>query len=75
VAHCLHLENDGRPCRFEAEEGTSFCRWHSRKSAAPLWPGLDLRRLVLRLAALVLLLVFLVPLGVQGYRLLKSLLN
>jgi len=75
VAQCLHLEDGGRPCRFEAEEGSSFCRWHSPEGAATLWPGLDLRRWILRLAALLLLLAFMVPLGIQGYRLLKSLLN
>lgn len=74
MAQCLHLE-DGRPCRFEAEEDSSFCRWHGSEGARALWPGLDLRRLAFRLAALLLLLVFLVSLGIQGYRLAKALLN
>lgn len=75
MAQCLHLEDGGRPCRFEAEEGSSFCRWHSSDGARALGPGLDLRRLAFRLAALLLLLAFLVPLGIQGYRLVKALLN
>jgi len=69
------LEDGGRPCRFEAEEGSSFCRWHRHGGATPFWPGLDLRRLAFHLAALLLLLAFLVPLGIQGYRLLRALLN
>lgn len=75
MAQCLHLEDGGRPCRFEAEDGSSFCRWHNSEGATALWPGLDLRRLAFRLAALLLLLAFLVPLGIQGYRLVKALLN
>jgi hypothetical protein len=75
MAQCLHVDKNGRPCSSKAEEGASFCRHHSREGAEAVWPGVDPRRLAFRLAALLLLLIFLLPLALQGYRMLRSLLN
>lgn len=75
MAQCLYLDPRGRRCRLEAAEEQPFCAGHAEVSAAGVEPTVTLRRLVLRLAALVLLLIFLLPLAVQGYRILKSLLN
>lgn len=73
---CLHLDNRGRRCPQEAEEDSPFCARHAPVSPAesgetpPEW-----RKRVLRLAALFLLVLFLLPLVIQGYRMLKALLN
>lgn len=76
MAQCIHLDEAGRRCSLPAAEESSFCRWHDPESlvAAPRLRAL-VRRRVFRLAAFILLVVFLLPLLVQGYRLLKSLLN
>lgn len=76
MAQCLHMDEKGRRCRLPPEEGTSFCHWHDPESAtSPPLLGVDVRRRVFRLAALILLLVFLLPLLVRGYRLVMHLLN
>jgi len=71
---CLHLDTRGRRCPQEADEGGNFCAAHGAPGADAREPP-DLRRVGLRLAALVLLVIFLLPLAVQGYRMLRSLLN
>lgn len=74
MPQCVHLDPRGRRCQREADEGLPFCRWHDPERQ--LWPSvLDRRRLAFRLAALILLAIFLIPLAIQGYRLLKTLLN
>lgn len=75
MAQCMHLDIRGRRCWLEAAEGLPFCPGHSQEGSTPLPPGVDRQRLAFRLAALILLVIFLVPLVMQGYRLLKSLLN
>lgn len=71
---CLHLDTHGRRCPREADEGGNFCAEHGPLGADGREPP-DLRRMGLRLAAFVLLVIFLLPLAVQGYRMLRSLLN
>lgn len=73
MAPCLHLDTAGRRCPREAEPERPFCRGHDPASEPAMGLGPDLRRLFLRLAALLLLLAFLVPLVVHGYRLLQDL--
>jgi hypothetical protein len=74
MAQCLHLDSRGQRCRREADEGAYFCDKHYLV-AAPEPLGARLRRWGLRLAALVLLVVFLLPLAVQAYRFLRAMLN
>lgn len=71
---CLYLDTRGRRCPREAEEDGHFCREHAALAGIVPEP-LDLRRLGYRLAALLLLVIFLLPLAVQGFRMLRSLLN
>lgn len=71
---CLHIDTRGRRCPQEADEDGHFCQEHRTLGPDGRAP-LDLRRLGFRLAALILLLIFLLPLAVQGYRMLRSLLN
>lgn len=71
---CLHLDTRGRRCPREADGGGHFCDEHAGLYVdAPA--GLDFRQLGVRLAALLLLMIFLLPLAVQGYRMLRALLN
>jgi hypothetical protein len=74
MAQCLHLDAHGRRCRREAGEDAYFCDTHFPVAAAePL--GARLRKWGLRLAALLLLVVFLFPLAIQVYRFLRAMLN
>ncbi len=75
MGQCLHLDARGGRCQGEAEEGLSFCRAHGREAAAESEQPAALRRLVLRVAAFLLLVIFLLPLAVEGYRILRALLN
>lgn len=75
MTQCLHLNAGGRRCLSDAEEGLPFCRGHGGQRRMGLHPSPNLRRLAFRLTAFVLLVIFLIPLMVQGYRMLKSLLN
>lgn len=71
---CLHLDTRGHRCPREADASGHFCDEHAGLYAGAA-PELDFRRLAIRLAALLLLMLFLLPLAVQGYRMLRSLLN
>ncbi|MGH9803759.1 MAG: hypothetical protein ACRD4D_01205 [Candidatus Acidiferrales bacterium] len=71
---CLQVDTRGRRCPREANEDGHFCDEHAALGAAGGEPR-DLRRLGFRLAALILLVIFLLPLAVQGYRMLRALLN
>ncbi|MBI4467643.1 MAG: hypothetical protein HY656_09495 [Acidobacteria bacterium] len=76
MPQCFHLDADGRRCPEEAEDGQAFCLWH--EAASGLRPPLveaGVARRLFRLAALILLALFLVPLLVQGYRVLRALVN
>jgi len=67
MGQCHHLESSGRQCPRVAAEGDLFCRVHGGRDTA----GLNLvawRRLVFRIAAAVLLLLF----ALQCYLLLKA---
>jgi len=75
MPQCLQIQPDGTRCPHPAEIDYPFCHWHLREMQAAEEPGSQLRRAVLRLAALLLLLAFLLPLTIQGYRLLKALFN
>lgn len=76
MGQCVHIEKDGSRCPHPAEESYLFCRWHiqlqlmEEEDPARRW-----RRFLFRVAALLILLAFLVPLAIEGYRLLKSMLN
>jgi hypothetical protein len=71
---CLYLDTRGRRCPREADELGHFCAEHAGHVPGS-GEALAIRRLGIRLAALLLLLVFLLPLAVQGYRMLRALLN
>jgi len=76
MAECLHLDAGGRRCRREAAAGGAFCPSHEPAGApAPESAWGELRRFLLRLVALGLLALFLFPLLVQAYELLRELLN
>jgi len=72
MPQCFYLDARGRRCPRDAENGTMFCREHDPEA---LREPPDLRRLGFRLAALVLLIVFLAPLLYEAYRLLRAALN
>ena len=74
MAQCFHLDAGGRRCRRETDEGVYFCDDHA-PGAGSGEPAADLRKLSFRLVALILLLVFLLPLTVRAYRFLVELLN
>ncbi|MFQ5723402.1 MAG: hypothetical protein ACE5G6_02830 [Terriglobia bacterium] len=76
MAQCQHLDANGRRCPQEADEGRAFCPWH--EPGSPLPPplmGKSLRRWAYRLAALLLLTIFLIPLLVQAYRIVRALIR
>lgn len=75
MRQCLYMQPDGKRCPQPAETDYPFCRWHLRVMLEEEDPGRRRRRALLRLAALVALVAFLLPLAVQGYRLLKAMLN
>jgi hypothetical protein len=63
---CSHLYESGRQCAEPAFEGSDFCTDHAEVPAAwdgtfePLGPS-GFERFVMRVAALLLLLIFLIP--------------
>lgn len=76
LVQCVHLGPAGDRCPHAAQDDSPFCHWHDPENRAePISLGARLRRLGIRLAALVLLVIFLTPLVVQGYQLIKALLN
>lgn len=76
MGQCLYLDESGRRCRGEAEAASWFCSGHGPESGlAPPLAGPALRRFFFRLAALLLLAVFLGPLLLQGYQYLLDWLN
>lgn len=73
MAQCQHLDANGRRCPEEADDGRAFCLWHEPGSPIPpSLMGRGLRRWVYRLAALLLLALFLIPLVVQAYRVVRA---
>jgi hypothetical protein len=74
MPQCFHLDSTGRRCCRETDEGLYFCDEHA-PGAAPVSAAERLRKWGIRLAALVLLVVFMLPLAVQVYRFLRGMLN
>jgi hypothetical protein len=74
MAQCFHLDSRGRRCGRETDDGAYFCDEHA-PAIAPQPLAASLRRWGLRLAALLLLAVFVLPLVVQVYRFLRAMLN
>ncbi|MEE9234948.1 MAG: hypothetical protein V3U28_05895 [Candidatus Acidoferrales bacterium] len=76
MAQCEHLNANGRRCPQEADDGRAFCLRH--EPGSPIHPsvrGRSLRRWAFRLAALLLLTIFLIPLLVQAYRIVRALIR
>lgn len=72
MGRCLHLDSRGKQCSREAEPGSALCYLHDTDEyahASP--PGTPLRKVVFRLVAALLLLLF----ALQSYQLLKALLD
>jgi len=62
MPRCLHLYEGGPQCQLEAVSGGDFCEDHERADAEV--ERLDdhpFRKLIVRLVALVLLIIFLIP--------------
>ena len=62
MQRCVHLYGSGRQCASDVVPGTDLCEDHAITDAMP--DGLvdhPIRKLALRLVALILLLVFLLP--------------
>ncbi|HEX9764159.1 MAG TPA: hypothetical protein VGA39_02650 [Candidatus Acidoferrales bacterium] len=74
MPQCFHLDSRGRRCGRQAEEGVYFCDEHA-PGPGPGQPATDLRKLGFRLVALILLVVFLLPLMVRAYRFLVGMFN
>ena len=72
MPQCFYLDTRGRRCPRDAQEGMLFCWDHDPEAARE---PVSLRKIVLRLAALLLLIAFLVPLFYGAYRLLREALN
>lgn len=72
TGRCLHLTETGTQCPRDAEPGSHLCYLHTAgeySDSAPL--GVSVRKIAFRLAAGLLLLIFLL----QGYQFLKALLS
>lgn len=72
MPQCHYLDSRGRRCPRDAEDGAMFCGEHDPLA---LQEPLRLRKAALRLAALLLLIVFLVPMLYAAYRVLREALN
>ncbi len=72
MPQCHYLDSRGRRCPRDAEEGRMFCGEHDPQA---LQEPPNLRKAALRLAALRLLIVFLVPMLYAAYRILQEVLN
>jgi hypothetical protein len=62
MSRCLHIYDSGFQCIDETIEPTDFCESHQKVVAFERLEDSPLRKLVFRLVALVLLLLFLIPL-------------
>src|SRR5690606_24666971 len=62
MARCLHILDSGLQCIDEAIEGTDFCDAHQRVVAFERDDETGaLRKVMMRVIALILLLIFLIP--------------
>ncbi len=62
MSRCLHIYDSGFQCTDETIEPTEFCESHQKVVEFERLEDSALRKLVFRLVALVLLLLFLIPL-------------
>ena len=72
MGRCLHLNYQGKQCQRDPEPGSPLCYLHTTgeyPESQP--PGVSVRKIVFRLVASLLLLIF----ALQGYQFLKALLN
>ena len=72
MGRCLHLTDQGKQCQRDAEPGSHLCYLHTTgeyPESQP--PGVSVRKIVFRVAAGLLLLIFVL----QGYQFLKALLS
>lgn len=74
MAQCFYLDSRGRRCPQEAEEDKPFCAEHDPEGT-PSLVSQRLKKASYRVAALLLLVLFLLPLMVQAYRILMAVLN
>ena len=72
MPQCFYLDARGRRCSRDAEDGMMFCWEHDPELVREPF---SLRKLGFRLAALLLLIAFLLPLLYGAYRLLRGALN
>ena len=72
MPQCHYLDPRGRRCPRDAEDGTMFCGEHDPQAMAE--PP-SLRKASFQLVALVLLIVFLVPMFYAVWRVLREALN
>ncbi len=72
MGRCLHLTETGKQCPRDAEPGSHLCYLHTTGEPLESQPlRISVRKMVFRLAAGLLLLIFLL----QGYQFLKALLS
>ena len=62
MARCLHMYDSGFQCIGESQEPTDFCEAHQKVVAFEPLEDSTWRKGFLRVIALILLLVFLIPL-------------
>lgn len=75
MARCLYLDSRGRRCGRDALDAQTFCVEHLLLGAGRPPEPVPLRKIVFRVVALTLLVIFLIPLLMQGYRILRAWLN
>jgi hypothetical protein len=72
MGQCLHLNDNGNQCQRDAEPDSNLCYLHTTGEYIDSQPpGFPIRKVVFRLVAGLLLLIF----ALQGYQLLKALLS
>ena len=62
MSRCLHIYDSGFQCTDETFEPTDFCESHQKVVAFEKLEDSPLRKLVFRIIALILLVLFLIPL-------------
>lgn len=72
MPQCFYLDARGQRCPRDAQEGMLFCWDHDPETAQEPF---RLRKMGFQLAALLLLIAFLLPLLYGAYRLLRDALN
>ena len=61
MARCIHLHDAGVQCLSEALDGHDFCEDHEPRAFGDTISPHPIRKLLLRLVAVVLLLILLIP--------------